>query len=60
MKAADLKVVPQEKERPVDGTASMGQLGKAQYWGSWVAQSVRHLTLDLSSGHDLIVWEFMV
>ena len=24
-------------------------------WGAWVAQSVKHLTLDLSSGHDLRV-----
>ena len=22
-------------------------------WGAWVAQSVKHLTLDLGSGHDL-------
>ena len=26
--------------------------------GSWVAQSVKHLTLDFSSGHDLTVREF--
>ena len=25
--------------------------------GSWVAQSVEHLTLDISSGHDLGVWD---
>ena len=24
-------------------------------WSSWMAQSVKHLTLDFSSGHDLIV-----
>ena len=22
-------------------------------WGAWVTQSVKHLTLDFSSGHDL-------
>ena len=22
-------------------------------WGTWVVQSVKHLTLDLGSGHDL-------
>ena len=27
-------------------------------WGAWVAQSVKHLTLDFSSGHDLTVHEF--
>ena len=27
-------------------------------WGAWVAQSVKHLTLDLGSGHDLMVHEF--
>ena len=24
-------------------------------WGTWVAQSVKHLLLDFSSGHDLVV-----
>ena len=27
------------------------------YWGAWVAQSVQHLILDFSSGHDLMVCE---
>lgn len=27
-------------------------------WGSWVAQKVKHLTLDLSSGYDLMVRGF--
>ena len=27
-------------------------------WGAWVAQSVKRLTLDFSSGHDLTVSEF--
>ena len=26
--------------------------------GAWVAQSVKHLTLDFASGHDLTVLEF--
>ena len=27
-------------------------------WGAWVAQSVKHLTLDFGSGHDLSVVRF--
>ena len=27
-------------------------------WGAWVAQSVKHPTLDLGSGHDLTVHGF--
>ena len=27
-------------------------------WGTWVAQSVKHSTLDFSSGHHLTVREF--
>ena len=27
------------------------------YWGTWVAQLVRHMTLVLGSGHDLLVCE---
>ena len=27
-------------------------------WGAWVAQLVEHLTLDVGSGHDLMVREF--
>ena len=26
--------------------------------GTWVAQSVEHLTFDFGSGHDLVVHEF--
>ena len=29
-----------------------------QIWDGWVAQSVKHLTLDLGSGHDLTVCVF--
>ena len=29
-----------------------------RFWGTWVAQSVKHLTLDFSPGHDLRVCEF--
>ena len=28
------------------------------FWGSWVAQSVKHLTLNFGSGHDAKVVEF--
>ena len=28
------------------------------FWGTWVAQSVKRLTLDLSQGHDLTAREF--
>ena len=31
---------------------------KSVSWGTWVAQSVKHLTLDFGSGHDLTVHEF--
>ena len=27
-------------------------------WGTWAIQPVKHLTLDFSSGHDLMVCEF--
>ena len=30
----------------------------AGIWGAWVAQSVKPLTLDFCSGHDLTVHEF--
>ena len=26
-------------------------------WGTWMAQSVKRLTLDFNSGHDLMVYE---
>ena len=29
-----------------------------KFQGAWLAQSVKHLTLDLGSGHDLTVREF--
>ena len=28
------------------------------YWGGWVTQLVKRLTLDFGSGHDLTVFEF--
>ena len=31
-----------------------------QSWGTWVAQSVEHLTLDLSSGHGLTPHEIQL
>ena len=34
------------------------QLVPNQDKGAWVAQSVKHPSLDLSSGHDLMVREF--
>ena len=27
-------------------------------WGAWVAQSIKRLTLDFGSGHDLKIHEF--
>lgn len=30
---------------------------KVQAWGAWMALSVKPLTLDLGSGHDLLVHE---
>uniref|UniRef100_A0A8C8WCC7 Leucine rich repeat containing 28 n=1 Tax=Panthera leo TaxID=9689 RepID=A0A8C8WCC7_PANLE len=32
-------------------------ISKVWYWGTWLAQSVKHPTLDISSGHDLMVCE---
>ena len=31
---------------------------KHRFRGTWVAQSVEHLTLDFGSSHDLMVCEF--
>ena len=33
-------------------------LNKTQAGGTWVAQSVKRLTLDFGSGHDLMVCDF--
>ena len=30
----------------------------SEFWGARVAQSVKWLTIDFGSGHDLTVWEF--
>ena len=30
-----------------------------EIWGAWVAQSVKHQTLDFASDYDLIVREFV-
>ena len=30
------------------------------FGGAWVAQAVKHLTLDFSSGHDLTIHEFQL
>ena len=30
---------------------------KGNSWGAWVAQSVKHLTVDFASGHDFTVCE---
>ena len=32
-------------------------LKESELWGTWVAQSVKRLTLDFGSGHDLTVCE---
>ena len=31
---------------------------KSNFWGTWMAQSVKHLTLGLGASHDLMVYEF--
>ena len=36
----------------------MTRLLEMANWGIWVAQLVKHLTLDLGSGHDLTAHEF--
>ena len=38
--------------------SSLGFNLKSDGRGAWVAQSVKHPTLDFSSGHDLMVREF--
>ena len=40
-----------DKRRPLRGVRNLCR-------GTWVAQSVKHLTLDFGSGHDLMVCEF--
>ena len=43
-------------ENPNIGTRQKREPSKkTEKRGAWVAQSVKHLTLDLSSGHDLTV-----
>ena len=32
--------------------SELNQSQKNAYWGTWVAQSVEHPTLDFSSGHE--------
>ena len=39
----------------LEKTKPLGE--KEPGWGAWVAQSVKHPTLDFGSGHDLIVCE---
>ena len=34
------------------------QLNNYASWGAWVAQSLKHVTLDFCSGHDLTVHGF--
>ena len=33
------------------------KLNYVYFWGTWVTQSVKHVTLDFSSGHDLTISE---
>ena len=56
-----LPVCPAPKTGPVPGTHSHPHLmnvGSSDSWGARVAQSVKCLTLDLGSGHDLMVCQF--
>ena len=46
-----------EESKKAPGGGQKRVLGKEQR-GAWVAPSVRRLTLDLGSGHDLPVREF--
>ena len=36
------------------GKGSLREENKRNIWGSWMAESVEHLTLGLDSGHDLM------
>ena len=46
------------KSETVCPTLPKYNLKSFKYRGAWVAQSVKHLTLDFGSGHDLAIWEF--
>ena len=48
------------RKRPFDnGThRKLFLLEMEAFWGTWVAQSVKHQTLDFGSGHDLTVCGF--
>ena len=39
-------------------TKFTGLTENSLFRGTWVAQSVKHLTLDFSSGQELVVYEF--
>ena len=41
-------------EGPVEGATRSFKI-TVQSWGTWVAQSVKHLTSDFGSGHDLTI-----
>ena len=51
LKTAHIQEGPREKEGVAWGLYKVGR-------GAWAAQSVKHPTLDLSSGHGVLVLEF--
>ena len=59
LEAGRAKNAPLEPSQDADQTVreEISVVLSHQVWGSWAAQSVRHPTLDLGSGHDLTVRE---
>ena len=49
---------PEEHGRNVQFILNIFKKKKKLFTGTWVAQLVMHPTLDLGSGHDLMVCEF--
>ena len=49
---------PQCRPGPVPARLFTVILKSSNTWGTWVTQSVKHLTLDFNSGHDVTIHEF--
>ena len=50
----DMRIGKQKKRATKYGW-NLEDTQSMEMWGAWVAQLVKCLTLDLSSGHDLVV-----
>ena len=45
-------IIPIDAVKPFDKSEYLFLI-KNLGWGAWIAQSVKHLALDLGSGHDV-------